>query len=236
MVAARFDAWPPPPDMAPDEHNSIAGVLQFGDGSQKMLAAMITWVCLLMVWKGHGPDALQSPLVQTMIKSFLAIPTTIKSTEATGNPLDAVLGRIAQQNVAARVQPISTFQWAGILVNFLDGDRESFDDMLQKYNSHPVVVSHDRGESGSGSVALDGRKKMGVRNWVERCSPEAYQVVLSSLQDLPYLLGPFGEAFAYTNMYFLTSKAGFDPNPDTNSIDGPLEGESSVEVFRFKMR
>ena len=233
IVAARFDSWPPPDDMKPDEEMGIVRLLQFGDGSQKMLAAMITWICILLVWKGHGPDALRAPMVQTMIRSFLAIATTVKSTEIMSSPLDAMMGRIADQNVAARVQPISSFQWAGILVNFLQGDRdsESFDDMIQKYNSHPVVVAHDRNESGSGSIALDGRKKMGVRNWVERCSPEAYDVVLNSMQDLPYLLGPFGESFAYTNLYFLGSKAGLDTNPDTNSVDGPMEGESSVEVL-----
>jgi len=233
IVAARFDSWPPPDDMKPDEEMGIVRLLQFGDGSQKMLAAMITWICILLVWKGHGPDALRAPMVQTMIRSFLAIATTVKSTEIMSSPLDAMMGRIADQNVAARVQPISSFQWAGILVNFLQGDRdsESFDDMIQKYNSHPVVVAHDRNESGSGSIALDGRKKMGVRNWVESCSPEAYDVVLNSMQDLPYLLGPFGESFAYTNLYFLGSKAGLDTNPDTNSVDGPMEGESSVEVL-----
>ena len=231
MVAARFDCWPPQ-DVKLAEDGSIFGVLQFGDGSQKLLAAITTWICLLLTWKAYGHDAVQEPLVKDMIKSFLVIPTTVRSSDTLASPLDAMLGRIAQQNAAARVQPISTFQWASILYNFLGakGDAETFDEMLTKYNSHPVVLAHDRGESGSGSIALDGKKKMGVRNWVERCSPEAYQVVLSSLQDLPYLLGPFGETFAYTNMCFLTSKASLEANPETNSVDGPLEGEGSVEV------
>ena len=232
MVAARFDSWPPE-NMKLAADGSIFGLLQFGDGSQKLLAAIITWICLLLTWKAHGHDAVKQPLVQSMIKSFLAIPTTVRSSDTMATPLDAMLQRIAQQNVAARVQPISTFQWASILYKFLGtsgGDAETFDDMLSKYNSHPIVLAHDRGESGAGSIALNGKKKFGVRNWIERCCPEAYQVVLSSLQDLPYLLGPFGETFAYTNMCFLTSKASLEANPDTNAVDGPLEGEGSVEV------
>ncbi|CAL1152126.1 unnamed protein product [Cladocopium goreaui] len=232
MVAARFDSWPPE-NMKLAADGSIFGLLQFGDGSQKLLAAIITWICLLLTWKAHGHDAVKQPLVQSMIKSFLAIPTTVRSSDTMATPLDAMLQRIAQQNVAARVQPISTFQWASILYKFLGtsgGDAETFDDMLSKYNSHPIVLAHDRGESGAGSIALDGKKKFGVRNWIERCCPEAYQVVLSSLQDLPYLLGPFGETFAYTNMCFLTSKASLEANPDPNAVDGPLEGEGSVEV------
>ncbi len=227
VVVARFLQWPPN-DL---ENMSLYSVLYFGDGSQKMLAAMTTWLAMLLCWRHHGSDSLQDGQVQGMIKSFLLISSIVKATDAKGNQLESVINRIVQQNVASKVQPISSFAWSSILKSVAPGDRvrdSTFEEALQAYNNHPMVVSYERSESGMGSIALDGRKRQGVRNWMEKTSPECYEEVLKSTHDLPFGLGPFGEVFSYTNHCFLRSAAGLE-GIDSEDLEGPLANEHFVE-------
>ena len=221
MVVARFEQWPP----AELPGGDFYGSLLFGDGSQKMLAAMTCWIALLMVWRGHGEDSVSHPSTLTMIASFLRITTMVKATEARGTALDGVINRIVQQNIAAKVQPITSFSWASILKAF---GTNSFDDALTAYNGHPDVIAHDRNDSGAGSISLDGRKKQAVRNWMDRTCPKAFDEVLRSTHDLPFNLGPFGEAFALSGSCFLGSKANLEAFPD--SVDGPCPNEAFWEV------
>ena len=230
-MVARFNQWPPE-DLGGD--GSLYGQLLFGDGSQKMLAAMTTWIALLLTWKHHGPEGLKNQFANSMVASFLRIPTTVKATEARGSPLEAVIGRIVSQNIAAKVQPITSFSWASILMQFGSG---SFDEALTAYNGHPDVISHDHDNHGSGSIALDSRKKTGVKNWIDRTCPAAFQVVLASTHDYAFNLGPYGEVFANSNQCFLGSKANLEvlaraaeeePGPNETFIQATCQ-----ELFSF---
>lgn len=226
MVIARFLQWPP--DDLGEE--GVMFKLLFGDGSQKMLAAMTVWVAMLLVWKAHGKEGLSAPGVAGMITSFLKIGTTVRASETSGSPLESVINRIVSQNVNAKVQPISSFAWSSILRS-LTGSETSFEEALTAYNRHPTVLAHDRGESGTGSIALDGRKRQGVRNWLDRCCPAAYEEVLHSTHDLAFNLGAFGEAFSYTNSCFLTSTVDTVPVSDgPTPASVPLPEEGYVEV------
>ena len=221
IVVARFKQWPPEALGAP----SLYGHFLFGDGSQRMLAAMTTWIATLLVWEHHGPEALNNQYALGMISSFLRITTNVKATEARGSPLDGVVNRIVQQNIAAKVQPITSFAWAGILKAF----GASFEESVAAYNNHPDVIAHDREEHGGGSIALDSRKKQGVKNFLERTSQGAYNEVLASTHDYPYNLGPFGEGFSVSNQCFLGSKANLEAIPG-DSADGPAPNEPFAEV------
>ena len=162
----------------------------------------------------HGSAALDEKTVSSIVASFLNIQTIVKATDCRGSHLESVINRIVQQNVAAKVQPITSFGWSSILRS-VSGSAErvqqtTFEEALQCYNNHPDVVSHDRADSGSGSIALDGRKRQGVRNWMERTCSEAYEEVLKSCHDIAFNLGPFGEVFSYTNICFLRSVSGME--------------------------
>ena len=164
VVVARFPVWPP--EDLKTEHGasqSLVGRLLFGDGSQRMLAAMSVWICLLLIWRSHPVESLKTPMVQELIQSFLQVSTLVKASEATSSNLENMVTRIASQNLAARVQPVSTFQMAAILQSFVGESREvaSLDIAISLYNGHPLVLSSDRTESGTGSVSLDSRKKAG---------------------------------------------------------------------------
>ena len=224
-VVARFETWPPP--ALPDD-KVVFGHLQFGDGSQRMLAAMMTWISLLITWKRHGDEALEHPLISGLISSLLRICTVIRASDTRATPMESMISRIVAQNINSKVQPVSSFGWAGILMQ-MGG---SFEDAVQQYNNHPSVQAFERGETGVGSISLDARKRQAVKNWVERTSPAAFDAVRKSCDDLPFNQGPFGEGFACTNLAFLGSKANLEPNPITDETERPLPAEAYVEVSR----
>ena len=233
VVVARFLNWPPP-DL---ENMSLEGVLLFGDGSQKMLAAITCWISMLLTWRHHGAEALQDKVVMGMMSSFLEVSTIIKAQDARGSQLESIVNRIVEQNVASKVQPVSSFAWSSILKT-ISGDKDrvresTFEEALQQYNTHPMVVSYDRSETGMGAISLDGRKRQAVRNWVDKTSPEAYTEVLRSCHDLPFAMGPFGEAFAVTNAMFLRSTSGLDKDCTMAEHDGPLPSETFAEAPDF---
>ena len=222
---ARFETWPPQ-DLDTDD---LYGTLLFADGSQKVLAAFTVWVALILCWKKHDEDCLGSELVQSLICSLMWIPASVRASEVRGSQLDATIQRIVSQNSNAKVQPITSFGWAGILRGLL-GESASFDECLQAYNRHPEVVAHDRAESGTGSISLDSRKRQAVKNFLDRCDAGAFDVVASSCHDIPFSSGPFGEAFACTNACFMGSKVLLEPITGTDDVNGPLANEAFVEA------
>ena len=222
-IVARFESWPP---ANLPEDKVVFGLLHFGDGSQRMLAAMVTWISLLLVWKRHGDEALENPLVSGLISSLLRISTVVRAADTRATPMESMIARIVAQNINSKVQPVSSFGWAGILKQ-MGG---SFEDAVQQYNNHPCVQAFERGETGVGTIALDGRKRQAVKNWVERTSPAAFEVVRKSCDDLPFSQGPFGEGFACTNLVFIGSKANLESNPVTDETERPLPAEAYIEV------
>ena len=137
--------------------------------------------------------------------------------------------RIVAQNINSKVQPITSFGWAGILRELV-GENASFDDCLAAYNRHPEVMAHDREETGTGSISLDSKKRTAVRNFLDRCDPLAFDTICASNDDMPFSIGPFGEAFACTNSNFLGSKVPLEAIPASDEVNSPLAGEAFVEA------
>lgn len=223
---ARFVDWPPA-DLGPDE--DLYAKLLFADGSQKMLAAAAVWIGLLLCWRKHPAESLKHELVQGLICSLIRIPTSVRASEVRGNQLEVTISRIVAQNINSKVQPITSFGWAGILRGML-GDNATFDECLAAYNSHPEVLAHDRTETGSGSISLDARKRTAVKNFLDKCCPEAFDIIASSCHDLPFNIGPFGEGFACNNLCFLGSKAPLEAISATDEVCQPLAREAFIEV------
>lgn len=222
---ARFEGWPPEPLC----DSSIYAELMFGDGSQKGLAAFVVWLSIILVWRNHDADSLQDPLVQGLICSLIRIPTSVRASEVKGSHMEATIGRIVAQNVNSKVQPITSFGWAGILRELV-GENASFDDCMAAYNRHPEVMAHDREDTGTGSISLDSRKRTAVRNFLDRCDPAAFDIICQSNDDLPFSIGAFGESFACTNSNFLGSKVPLEAITATDEVSSPMAGEAFVEA------
>ena len=212
-----------------DAANHAVGSLYFGDGSQKMLAAFITWLGCLSLWPDHR-DALTVPPVRALLASMLAIPTCLKGSLDSSDSLAAAIGRIVKQNVDAKVLPVSSFQWNSVLRSL--GQDVKLEEALALYNAHPDVQAHE--ESGSGSITLDNRKKQGVQNWFERTCPAALAVVLESTHDMAFSLGGFGESFSLCNFAFLGSAANMVSSDAADLSMQPLERELFVCVETWR--
>ena len=120
------------------------------------------------------------------------------------------------------MQPVTSLTWSSVLRG---SGETNFEQALTIYNSHPDVLAHDRGESGTTSISLDGCKRQAVRNWMERCGSDAYAEVLASTHDLAFNLGPCGENFAHTNFNPLRSTSGLEACTATDAVEGPLPRE-----------
>ena len=122
------------------------GILQFDDGSQKTLGAFMCWLGLIAVSKDFNKEDFHHHSLQLLIKSLLNIATVFKEpTSFVGDPLDSLVARVVKQNSDAKVQPISSFQWAVLLQSLRassDGDQPiTLDEALKRYNEHPEVVA-----------------------------------------------------------------------------------------------
>ena len=142
-------------------------------------------------------------------------------------------GKIVKQNADSRVQPVSSLQWASILMAMKDesGGPLGFDAAMDAYNQHPEVraMSDKTDESGAGSIALDRRRKLAVKNWLERTCPDAFAIVEASTHDLAFSLGPFGETIASYQFLFLGSTTtGLAPNLACELH--PLDHEAFVPI------
>ena len=199
-----------------DANNFVLGTFWFGDGSQKTLAAMAVFIALLVTWKNHK-ELITDPQVVQLLSSLVVIPTIYKATDSATSGLQSTIGKIVKQNKDSKVQPVSSLQWCSILSAMKsDGGAISFDSAMDAYNQHPEVkaFSDNAAESGVGSIALDKRRKIAVKHWLEKTCTDAFDVVESSTHDLAFSMGAFGETVASYPFLFLGSTAsGLSANP-----------------------
>ena len=194
-----------------------------------MLAAAVVWVALLLVWRKHPSESLDHELVQALVCSLMRISTSIRASDVKGTPVQAAISRIVKQNINSKVQPITSFGWAGILRDLL-GDSAGFEECLAAYDNHQEVLAHDRSEPGAGSISLDSRKRTAVRNFLDRCDPGAFDEIANSCHDLPFNIGPYGEAFACNGLCFLMSKVALEAIAATDEVAQPLAREPYIEA------
>lgn len=142
--------------------NLALGCMYFNDGSQKTLAACTVWIALMLAARipENQPD-LTHPNVVALAASLLKIRTVLKGSSIHQDELDSAVARIVKQNVDAKVQPVSSLNWAAILKQLGD-DAKDFDAAMVRYNSHPEVVAFES-SGGSGTISLDPKKK---QDWV----------------------------------------------------------------------
>ena len=195
------------------------GILLFEDGAQRALAAFTVWQSLLIVLKDFAPvDAtldFKDPQVINLVSSLVKIPSFLASGVGSGIQND-LISWVIRQETAARTQPVSSYMWASMLKNTSgDWHERSLDALLDAFNSHPSVAATGAGDdaSGAGSLKLHPRKRKAVGNWLFRCSPGSWSEVESSGHDIVFQHGPYGEAFAQDERWFIGSTINVQPCP-----------------------
>ena len=208
-------------------------MLRFGEGSLKGVAAGIVWLALLYVFENNEYD-FRDPQVVLLVSSLLRITTIYSSAEAQLSAEESSVARVIKQNQQSKTQAVSSLQWAAML-KALSSSTEQYDKILSLYENHPEVMAaqcpadDSKKSSGVGSLALGGRMKVAVRNWLYKTDARAWARIVSSTHDLPFALGPFGEHFAANLRCFLSSISPMENEPTTD-IDQPLEGEPFITL------
>ena len=149
---------------------------------------------------------------------------TLSRSDQTLSKLDTAISRIVRQDVASKVQPVSSYQWAKILKQVGGTD---LDAAVEAYNNHPEVMSYDSA-TGVGTLALDSKKKANIRRWMEQTDPLAESVVEKSTQDMAYRDGPWGETFPGYLFIFVGSKS--DTTCNVYCQLCPMDGEAYAEI------
>ena len=84
-------------------------------------------------------------------------------------------------------------------------------------------------DGGTGSLAICGKIKYNVKNWLENTDPICWDEVSQSQHDYPFNAGPFGEAFANNTRCFKGSVC-HGLHVDAASDLQPLEGEAYLGI------
>ena len=207
----------------PDDSVSCGlGELLFDDGSQKGLAAFITWCCLISLEAHVSKDDLDDQAL-SLIDSLSRIPTMYK-TKATLNRADNIIANVAKQDGDSKVQPVTSYTWSTILRSLAtEGNAITFSDAIQRYNSHPDVLSFHKGDD----LPIDKKKSKAIQNWLENCSEGAQRVVQLSQHSIPFTQGPFGEQLSQLNALFTKSTVSLQSEPGSLTR---LDGEQSISI------
>lgn len=60
-----------------------------------------------------------------------------------GSEVDSILGSVARQNVMSKIESVSSFDWAQILLGLSRANPDAdFAAVVELYNNHPDVVAH----------------------------------------------------------------------------------------------
>lgn len=136
-------------DMTLPEELWHFGLLSFDDGGMKCLVGALVWVGLVYFLSKEPLEYLRHPQVLKLVKSLLRLPTIFK--HQAENPAQQMIQRIIKQNVDSKKLPVSSFEWAGILVGLKPHTDESFGftAAIDLYNQNPEVLAHggDAGET-----------------------------------------------------------------------------------------
>lgn len=90
------------------------GTLPVSEGSLRAVAGLMVWLALLACWK-EDMDDLQHPQVINLMSSLLAINCSF-DLDTSADGAEKVVRWAIKQNIASKVQSVSTFQWASKLV------------------------------------------------------------------------------------------------------------------------
>lgn len=90
--------------------------LRFQDGSAKGFAGFLVWFILCQIVTVGDPALLDTPEACTLVKSLASINTVLDEQPAGASAADGAILAIARQNQAARVTPVTSYQWSCILL------------------------------------------------------------------------------------------------------------------------
>ena len=134
-------------DDTSDPKSYVQNALRFDDGGMKTLAAAVVWCGLVYYVMCLKEDDLAHPAIAQLARGLLALPAYYKTQ---GDEAIDMIGRIIKQNVEAKKQAVSSYEWSMILKRMIANAKAtkttlSLQDAINLYNSNPEVSAHGIG-------------------------------------------------------------------------------------------
>ena len=128
-----------------DPRSYIQNALRFDDGGMKTLAAAVVWVGLVYYVMTLKDEELLHQSIVELARQLLQIPTYYKTQ---GDESMDMIRRIIKQNVDAKKQAVSSYEWSMILTKLTAKSSKaslSLQDAIDLYNNNPEVSAHGMG-------------------------------------------------------------------------------------------
>ena len=131
--------------LAPDlstELDHVQNTLYFDDGGMRGLACALVWCGLVHHATSFKDEDLTHPSMMELARNLLSRPTFHRS--QVGDEAAAMIRRIIKQNVDAKKQAVSSYEWSMILKNLCTDKAKALtvQDAMDMYNANPEVSAH----------------------------------------------------------------------------------------------
>ena len=135
-------------DIDMGENSSLQNALRFDDGAMRALAGALVWCGLIYYTMTLKDEEICHPAVADLARGLLSIPTMYKTQ---GNEAMAMISRIIRQNVEAKKQSVSSYEWSMILRGLSEKGKGnqtiSLQEAIELYNGNPEVSAHGTGSA-----------------------------------------------------------------------------------------
>jgi len=134
------------PGDSDDVGEYVQGMLHFDDGGMRGLACALVWCGMMHHGQSIKDEEFVSPSMADLARSLLQIPTFYKS--QTHDEAADMIRRIVKQNVDAKKQSVSSYEWSLILRGLLSSASRkatssvSMQEAIELYNANPEVAAH----------------------------------------------------------------------------------------------
>lgn len=160
-----------PPDDSMEDSDYVQNTIFFDDGGMRGLACALVWCGLIHHAMSLKDEDLTNPSMAELARSMLAIPIFHRSNAA--DESTAMIRRIIKQNVEAKKQAVSSYEWSLILKSLGSGSNKgkelTVQAALEMYNSNPEVAAHGTAKDCLLSVAFSWVTWKPVSNMAIMC-------------------------------------------------------------------
>lgn len=124
------------------ELEQVQNALQFDDGGMRGLACALVWCGIVYHATTFKDEDLANPSMVELARSLLAPPTIYRTPGA--DETASMIKRIIKQNVDAKKQAVSSYEWSMILRGLVTDKNKTLtvQAAMDMYNNNPEISAH----------------------------------------------------------------------------------------------
>lgn len=196
----------------------------------------MVWIALIEASKANNAEEIFAcEEARALVNSLCEVNTLLESS-TTESEVDNVITAIARQNAASKVSPVTSYQWACILMSL--GNNITFDQAIQKYARHPDVASHaaeDSDASGADSagegdaLCMDKKKLANTKHWMSAAAPDVRKATEAHLHGRLWKDAALTERMLSLPCLWIGSVVSLNTGADKSAWE-PLQDEQHIMV------